>query len=378
MGVAVQELHDKASRAWFGISNIVAKNKRMEVEKIFNIFDSLVTPVALYGCEFWLPLIIPKKSLSQKNNLLTFWKDLLCEKINQKCARLSLSVNNKTSRLAVLGELGRYPLYIKALSQCLNYNMSLLGPDRHNSLLSDTLIEMQCMSLRGTDCWLARVEKMQKLLSIPDRPFFKKTNGKKCTDSLKSRFDRFWLDSINMTGKTQNDTTDQSDHNKLRTYRRFKASFTREPYIDLVRNRNQKSFLSRLRTGSHHLNIEKGRWTRPVTPVEQRTCQYCTPSTVRSSPRSGQSPSASAAIDNEQHFLMSCSRFSDMRKSAFEEINFISPQFLSLSENQQFYTLLCPTEAKTAKITNRLIKQMFLDRGKIDQLNGNEDNASYQ
>ena len=61
MGVAVQELHEKASRAWFGISNIVAKNKRMEVDKIFNIFDSLVTPVALYGCEFWLPLIIPKK-----------------------------------------------------------------------------------------------------------------------------------------------------------------------------------------------------------------------------------------------------------------------------------------------------------------------------
>ena len=32
MGVAVQELHDKASRAWFGISNVVFKNKRMEVD----------------------------------------------------------------------------------------------------------------------------------------------------------------------------------------------------------------------------------------------------------------------------------------------------------------------------------------------------------
>jgi len=256
--------------------------------------------------------------------------------------------------------------------------MSLLGPDRHNSLLSDAIIEMQCMSLRGTDCWLTRVEKMQKLLSIPDRQFFKNVKSKKCAESLKSRFDRFWLDSINLTIKSQSDTTDQADHNKLRTYRMFKASFTREPYIDLVRNRNQKSFLSRLRTGSHHLNIEKGRWTRPVTPLDQRTCQYCTPaSSAPSLPWSGQSPSASTAIDNEQHFLMSCSRFSDVRKSAFEEINFISPQFLSLSENQQFYTLLCPTEAKIAKITNRLIKHMFLDRGKIDQLNGNEENASY-
>merc|ERR1712030_219793 len=29
--LAVQELNDKATRAWFGISNIIFKNKRMEV-----------------------------------------------------------------------------------------------------------------------------------------------------------------------------------------------------------------------------------------------------------------------------------------------------------------------------------------------------------
>ena len=131
---------------------------------------------------------------------------------------------------------------------------------------------MQCMSLGGTDCWLTSIEKMPKLLRIPHRQFFKKIKSKKCTDSLKSRFDRFWLDSINLTITSQSDTNDQADHNKLRTYRMFKVSFTREPFKDLVRNRNQKSFLSRLRTGSHHLNIEKGRWTRPVTPLDQRTC----------------------------------------------------------------------------------------------------------
>ena len=109
MGLAMQELHDKANRAWFGISNVIFKNKRMEVNKIFNIFDSLVCPVALYGCEFWPPLILPKKAFSTKQNLLSFWKDFLCEKMNQKCSRMSLSVNRKTSRLAVLGELGGIP-----------------------------------------------------------------------------------------------------------------------------------------------------------------------------------------------------------------------------------------------------------------------------
>ena len=33
--LAVQELNDKATRAWFGISNMIFKNKRMEVDRIF-------------------------------------------------------------------------------------------------------------------------------------------------------------------------------------------------------------------------------------------------------------------------------------------------------------------------------------------------------
>ena len=132
----------------------------------------------------------------------------------------------------------------------------------------------------------------------------------------------------------------------------------------MVRNRNQRSFLSRLRTGSHHLNIERGRWTRPVTPAGQRTCTYCAPP---GSPGSG-----SAFIDDEEHFLMTCNRFSNLRGCAFEEINFIFPQFLGLSKHQQFCTLLCPTEPKIAKITNRLIKQMFDCREKIDQTNLSE------
>ena len=178
MGLAMQELHDKANRAWFGISNVIFTNKRMEVNKIFNIFDSLVCPVALYGCEFWLPLILPKKAFSTKQNLLSFWKDFQCEKINQKCSRISLSLNRKTSRLAVLGELGRYPLYIKALSQCINYKMSLLGPSKHSGLVSDTIQEMTNMTSSGVDSWLTRVEKCKPCLIYQINHFLKGGRGK--------------------------------------------------------------------------------------------------------------------------------------------------------------------------------------------------------
>ena len=39
--LAVQELNDKACRAWLSISNIVFQNKRMQIDRIFTLFDSL-------------------------------------------------------------------------------------------------------------------------------------------------------------------------------------------------------------------------------------------------------------------------------------------------------------------------------------------------
>ena len=127
MALAVQELHDKASRAWFGISNVIYRNKRMEVDKIFGIFNSLVTPVATYGSPFWLPLTIPKKYLENEKQIMDYWESFKSELLQQKCARVVLSVHKKTSRLAVLGELAQYPLFLQSLSQCSNYKLSLLN-----------------------------------------------------------------------------------------------------------------------------------------------------------------------------------------------------------------------------------------------------------
>ena len=159
------------------------------------------------------------------------------------------------------------------------------------------------------------------------------------TSSLYSQFDRHWLDDINMT-KTKTHQTDQTDHNKLRTYRTFKGSFTREPYIDLIRNRNQKSSLSRFRTGSHFLGVKRGRWTRPVTPIEQRTCQYCSPPSTStsspSSPPSTSTPSPPGPVDDEYHFIMKCVRFEAERNLAFEEMSALVPTFTNMPDQQKF------------------------------------------
>ena len=224
------------------------------------------------------------------------------------------------------------------------------------------------MASSGVDCWLTRVEKIQKILNMPNKTNFKKKSGKLTTSFLKSKFDRYWLDCINETKTTNND---QQDHNKLRTYKTYKCSFSREPYIDLVKNRNQRSSLSRLRTGSHFLGIERGRWTRPVTPLDKRTCPYCSPPSTRtpSSPSPGSTPSSPSPgpVDDEKHFMVECNRFAAQRTAAFIELSSLLPCFKDMSESDQFITLMCPTQPKSAKIAHRLIKTMFELRDKIDQ-----------
>ena len=57
---ATVELASKARRAWFSLSNIIYKDKRIPVTRAFQLFDSLVSPIALYGSELWYPYIVPK------------------------------------------------------------------------------------------------------------------------------------------------------------------------------------------------------------------------------------------------------------------------------------------------------------------------------
>ena len=366
--LAVQELNDKASRAWFGIANIVFKNKRMQLDRIFNLFDSLVTPVATYGSPVWLPYTIPIKSLETRAGLLDYWEKIKCETIHQKCARISLSVNKNTSRLAVLGELGRYPLLLQSLAQCLNYKLSLFSRKNSNKLIGNTLREMETLNKTHSDTWLNRVEKIENLFKIPRSLLFNKISGKRIIKILKSQFDVHFLNKINEVKLSNHDLL---DHNKLRTYKTFKSSFTREPYLDLVRNRNQRCYLSRLRVSSHRLQIELGRHTRPVTPVEKRYCQYCSPPPPRtcsppppSSP--GTLPAAPPAIDTEYHFVIECPMLDIERNCLFTRLGNHNPNFATFSKTEQFKTLLCPTTAENTKLIHRFIKNMFAKREKYD------------
>ena len=69
--------------------------------------------------------------------------------------------------------------------------------------------------------------------------------------------------------------TDLGRNPILRTYRYIKWSFKIEPYLYLVKDYRYRHAIAQLRTSSHILHIEGGRYTEPRTPVNERLDPLC-------------------------------------------------------------------------------------------------------
>ena len=85
--------------------------------------------------------------------------------------------------------------------------------------------------------------------------------------------------------------------NKLRTYCKFKEEFIYESYLDCIMDRKKRVAVTRFRISNHQLNIERGRYCRPVLPVEMRICQFCSENKV----------------EDEKHVLVDCERYDKIR-----------------------------------------------------------------
>ena len=126
---------------------------------------------------------------------------------------------------------------------------------------------------------------------------------------------------------------------------------TVEPYIELIRNRNQRQYLSRFRVGSHNLRVESGRWTFPKTKLEDRKCLYC---------QSGQ-------IDTEQHFITECSLTQNSRNCFYNILGDRDKNFVSLDNLGKLKYILCPVDSVHAKLSNKYLGLLVKTRDYHDQ-----------
>ena len=126
---------------------------------------------------------------------------------------------------------------------------------------------------------------------------------------------------------------------KLSCYSNLKTCYGLEGYLLCNLSFSQRKSLTRLRTSSHRLNIELGRYKN--IPRSGRICLRCD----------------SGEIDDEIHFLFKCNTYNTQRNHLFETIEKSCGNFTGLNlENKLLWLLSCENEEILGKLCDFIIQ----------------------
>ena len=136
LSTAQHKLKQKAIRSYFSLKKMI-DFKSLKKELVFKLFDSLIQPVASYGCQVWLSETWFVKTMaeyprSQGNILQCIAKDPI-EKLHLSFLKWTMGVHRKTSNAAVWGDCGRYPLALELTKQVFSFYHRLEKLDQEDS-----------------------------------------------------------------------------------------------------------------------------------------------------------------------------------------------------------------------------------------------------
>ena len=391
---ARKSLKCKAMRALYSLKSTINKTK-LSFRALTTLFDSLIKPIILYGAPIYTPdMNILKHMVKFLNNPSTMshtdflrkLSQLDCEKVHLHFLKWSLGINKRASNTGAWGETGRYPL----IYECINLTNKYLKRVKNlndSSLVSLAFKEQVSMDLD----WYRKVKPILAMdpnfksdhvtasnlrSNIPinerykpsEREDFLFHNGfkkriphgsviapnhsgqfspYKILKLLKQNFKVSWQSSLNSS-------------RKLEFYCTVKQNFSKESYLDFVKDYTDRAQLTRIRISAHTLEIEIGR--RNGIPREDRICKLC------------YSLSATDTIENESHFINHCSHYSELRDNIHQKINSITSETnhgtnclinLTNIETELVSQLSITNQCHLLRIIARFVSQCFNQRQKF-------------
>ena len=135
----------------------------------------------------------------------------------------------------------------------------------------------------------------------------------------------------------------------LRNYKTYKSEFGMEPYLYLIFNLRYRNALTRLTTSSHTLDIERGRYTIPKTPVCDRICRTCN------------------VTEDEIHFLLNCVEYGKMRDDFYAKVKNKYIDFIGLNDNEKYSFLMTNADPYILVWLGKFIYHIFIKRYEILQ-----------
>lgn len=284
---AKKHLAEQANKALFSLLKKI-RNLNLPYDIQIDMFNKMIKPILLYGCEAW-----------GTGNI-----DVL-ERIQLKFYKYIFNLKKSTPSYMIYGELGATPLYIDIQVRLVSFWCKLIeNSDKHklSSFVYDAIYELhQHNQIKSV--W---IETVKDILC---------SNGFSGVWYSQSFINRTWLQ--NALKQKLNDVFIQNWTSQIQCtsenniYKVFKTSFEQSKYISILPTALCKLFM-RFRTRNHRLPIETGRWSS--IPVNQRLCSYCN------------------ELGDEFHYLLTCKHFETERKHYLKRYYYTHPNIIKFEQ----------------------------------------------
>ena len=297
----IKDLKVQGNRALFSIIK-TARKENLPIDIQFELFDRMVIPVILYGCEIW-----------------GYNKMAILEQLHLKFCKMVLKLKQSTPDVMVYGESGRLCLEYYAKKRMVNFwSRIVLGDENKLSYTIYSLCKHRYDNGLPTSEWFLNIVNLLNtygIQALPESIEGTKAVVKQVHTALKQDYLNRWETKLINSPKCST------------LYKHIKTVFEMEHYLTKLPY-NLRIALSRLRTSNHRLPIESGRYRRNYVPREERLCTKC---------NSGQ-------IGDEYHFLLVCT----------------NPELISLRERYMSpYYIINPNTDKLSELFNNKGRKLF-------------------
>ena len=284
-------LSGQAQKAIFALNKYMYSFVDIKPKHYLELFDKLVTPILNYGCEVW--------GFSQARSI---------ERVHLQFCKRILCVKTSTQNDFVYGELGRTDFYTRRIYIAIKYWLKVIASDQrkymqvvYKMMLNDLetnyritnwaqLIKIALTNLGFAYVWIAQ--------GVGNSSLFLK--------SLKQRLNDTFIQ--NWESRLQNSS-------RALFYKEL-SSFDYKQYLDIVSIKKFRIALTKLRSSSHRLEIETGRWARPTIERQNRKCKIC----------------SLDVIEDEFHFVLECPNYTQLRTLLIKPYYRNRPNMLKMTQ----------------------------------------------
>ena len=285
---AIEERITPARKAMFGL-NAKAVNLLLPPDIHIDLFEKMISPILLYGCEVW--------GYSNLEPLEVFYRSFI---------KRVLGIGKSTANCIIYGEVGKYPLAYRVFKRMISFWIKISeGKSSKLSSIMYKLIFKLHINNSYHSPWLMCIKKIlcnsgnpyfwyeQELLS--PKVFMKNVVALQ----LEKQYLQEWEFEVNR-------------NRKCITYIIFEDEFAFEPYLSKL-NFIDRRALCKFRTGNHTLPVTKSRYVAGGGGVDV-ICKLCNTNDVC----------------DEFHVLFICKFFEESRKKYLKRNCYTKPSTLKM------------------------------------------------